>query len=131
MWAFYETSGLVDCTNTTGAIEVTTDPSTNWSSSNIAVATVNNTTDKGRVTGVSGGTTNITATYRPNTTTYSDAKSVTVTCIPTLFCSDPGPAATAANKCSGDTFVISDGCSGLSTCTGTRTCDFNWKEVGQ
>jgi len=42
---------------------VTTDPSTTWSSNATRIATVNNTTTKGLVTGVAGGTATITPRY--------------------------------------------------------------------
>lgn len=31
--------------------------------------------------------------------------------------------------CTGSTYAISDGCSGILTCPGTRDCDYNWKEI--
>jgi hypothetical protein len=34
-----------------------------------------------------------------------------------------------AEHCSGEEFVINDGCNGTKTCIGTRNCDFNWREV--
>ncbi len=127
MRAYYVTSGTVNCSNLAGAIEVTTDPSINWSSANAGIATVNNAGSKGLITAVASGTTNISATYM----TSSDSESFTVSCTPTAACTDAGPAATAANTCAGNTFNINDGCSGTIVCNGTRTCDFNWKEVGQ
>lgn len=127
MRAYYVTSGTVNCSNLTGAIEVTTDPSINWSSANAGIATVDNAGSKGLITAVASGTTNISATYM----TSSDSESFTVSCTPTAACTDAGPAATAANTCAGSTFNINDGCSGTIVCSGTRTCDFNWKEVGQ
>ncbi len=36
-----------------------------------------------------------------------------------------------ANRCPNQSLTIDDGCGGTVTCNGTRTCDFNWKEVGQ
>lgn len=35
----------------------------------------------------------------------------------------------SAKVCTGSTYAISDGCSGILTCSGTRDCDYNWKEV--
>ncbi len=35
----------------------------------------------------------------------------------------------AASHCSGTTYSESDSCGDAETCTGTRLCDFNWKEV--
>lgn len=125
--AFYETVGTVDCGNTAGAIEVTTDPSTNWSSANAGVASVNNAASKGLVTGVSAGTTNISATYLGN----SNSSAVTVSCAPSNSCASASSTDTAANTCTGQTFNINDGCGNTIVCNGTRTCDFNWKEVGQ
>lgn len=127
MRAYYVTSGTVNCGSLAGAIEVTTDPSTNWSSANAGIATVDNAGSKGRITAVASGTTSVSATYL----TSSDSENITVSCTPTAACTDAGPSATAANTCASDTFNINDGCSGTIVCNGTRTCDFNWKEVGQ
>lgn len=125
MRAYYVTTGTVNCGNLAGAFEVTTNPSTNWASGNAGIATVNNVGSKGLVTGISSGSTTITATYL----SYSDPETITVSCTPTVSCADAGPTATAANTCVGTNFQINDGCGSMINCGGTRTCDFNWKEV--
>lgn len=72
----------VTYSNSTSQV-VTTSSLIAWSSSNTVVATVNNTTSKGVVTGVSAGSANITATYKGLTSNTSaltviGATSVTV-----------------------------------------------------
>ncbi|MFZ3032123.1 MAG: hypothetical protein WA082_03740 [Candidatus Moraniibacteriota bacterium] len=37
--------------------------------------------------------------------------------------------ADSAKVCTGNTYAIGDGCSGILTCSGTRDCDYNWKEI--
>ena len=65
----------------------------------------------------------VTASYSGQTITLN----ATVACFPTLTCTaDPR----STTVCTGDTFTISDnGCGVPVTCSGTRPCDFNWKEV--
>ena len=55
--------------------------------------------------------------------------SVTISCTPTNSCSSASSDTRAAGICAGDTFTITDGCGGTLTCSGTRVCDYNWKEV--
>ncbi|MFA9262938.1 MAG: hypothetical protein ACEQSB_06355 [Undibacterium sp.] len=117
----------MDCGNTSGAIDVTTDPSTNWSSANAGVASVNNGASKGLTTGIGAGTTNITANYLG----YSNSSAVTVSCAPSNSCASASSLDMVANTCAGQTFNINDGCGNTIACNGARTCDFNWKEVGQ
>ncbi len=125
--AYYVATGTVNCADTSTATEVT--DLLNWTSSNPGVATVNNTTQKGLITGNSIGVSTI------STDTHLGSPStpivITVLCVPTGTCSDPGPSATAAVLCPATSFGIPDGCGGTVTCFGTRSCDFNWKEVGQ
>jgi hypothetical protein len=125
--AYYNPSGAVNCGNLAGTSDVT--GSVTWSSSNPAVATVGNGGTAGVTTPVGIGSSNI------STTPYSGIPSgnavANVICIPSVSCASAGPAATAANTCPSQTFTIDDGCGFPVTCTGTRTCDFNWKEVAQ
>ncbi|MGB4943471.1 MAG: hypothetical protein WBO92_05200, partial [Candidatus Moraniibacteriota bacterium] len=59
------------------------------------------------------------------------AVQVTVTACSPYTCGTLPPAVTDLH-CPGETFTTSDNCSGTLSCTsGTRTCDFNWKEVRQ
>lgn len=125
--SYYNPSGAVNCSNLTGTTDVT--GSVTWSSSNPGVATVGNGASAGIATAVSMGAANISTT--PYLGTPSVAATASVICIPSVSCSSAGPAATAANVCPAQTFTINDGCGGFVTCTGTRTCDFNWKEVSQ
>lgn len=62
------TAKYTDCNGSNTYSTVTTVAS--WTSNNTAVATVNNSTSKGLVTGVAGGTANITATYTDATHTW-------------------------------------------------------------
>ncbi len=59
--AYYAVGRSIDCNNHAGATDVTT--STNWSSANTSIASVNNTTNKGLVTGVNAGRTNVAGSY--------------------------------------------------------------------
>lgn len=124
---YYIANGTVNCANTSTAIDVT--GFVNWSSSNSAVATVDNAGNKGLATGVGAGSATISTDAYLGMT--APGVTISVTCVPTNSCSSAPSAQTAANRCPDDTFTISDGCGGTVTCPGTRTCDFNWKEVGQ
>jgi hypothetical protein len=51
---------------------------------------------------------------------------VTVTCIPSVSCANaPG----RDSYCQNETFSVDNGCGVSVDCSGTKTCDFNWKEV--
>ncbi len=68
------------------------------------------------------GTENISATYSGQTANMS----VTVTCLPTVNCSNaPG----RENYCQDENFSVDNGCGVNINCPGTKTCNFNWKEV--
>ncbi len=125
--AYYNPSGPVNCGNLAGTSDVT--GSVTWTSSNPGVATVGNGGTAGVTTAVGIGSSNI------STTPYSGIPSgnavANVICIPSVSCASAGPAATAANTCPSQTFTIDDGCGYPVVCSGTRTCDFNWKEVSQ
>lgn len=99
--------------------------SANWTHAAPTVATVNNSSSKGLVTGVSAGNADFTVTYTGLTAFFS----VVVSCTPTNSCSSAGSQAKASGICAGDTFNINDGCGGTLTCSGSRVCDYNWKEV--
>lgn len=125
--AYYSPSGPVNCSNLAGTSDVT--GSVTWTSSNPGVATVGNGGTAGVTSPVGIGSSNI------STTPYSGIPSgnavANVICIPSVTCASAGPAATAANTCPSQTFTIDDGCGYPVVCSGTRTCDFNWKEVSQ
>ncbi len=61
------------------------------------------------------------------TVTYS-GQTITVPVTVTEFCAS-NCAATQANYCQGQTYQAPNSCGAQETCTGTRSCDFNWKEV--
>jgi hypothetical protein len=124
--AYYQASGTVDCSNLTGATEVTN--LVTWSSSNPAIATVDSGANRGLVRGQSPGTATVTVGQYAGLSASVDV-TVTVLCVPSNSCASPAPAAQAANQCPTESFVIDDGCGSPITCFGTRTCDFNWKEV--
>jgi hypothetical protein len=51
---------------------------------------------------------------------------VTVTCIPSVSCTNaPG----RDGYCQNESFSVDNGCGVPVDCNGTKTCDFNWKEV--
>lgn len=99
--------------------------SANWTHAAPGVATVNNTSSKGLVTGVSAGNADFNVSY----TGLSDTFSVVVSCTPSNSCGSVSSTNKAAGICAGDTFTITDGCGGTLTCSGSRVCDYNWKEV--
>jgi hypothetical protein len=98
--------------------------SASWSSSNSGVASVNAT---GRVSGVTPGNASIGATY--SGVSDSTPTSVTVLCTPKDSCSSQSSQDKADLVCTTDTFTISDGCGNNIVCNGSRSCDYNWKEV--
>lgn len=111
-----------------GSTEITSQPTTTWSSGTPGTAGVNST---GLVTAVSSGP--------PNTATISatdngaPAGSVTVTVVgcTEYNCATLPPSVTDM-YCPGESFTTSNNCSGTISCSnGTRLCDFNWKEVQQ
>ena len=122
--AYYTASGVA--WNSCGAPNGTNvTSSATWSSSNTSVATMNNSSNKGRATGVAAGSATMSAVYSGLTATAA----VTISCTPTNTCSSASSDTRAAGICAGDTFTITDGCGGTLTCSGTRVCDYNWKEV--
>ena len=123
--AFYTAAGtgFTNCVAPNGS-NVTANAGTNWTSLQPAKVSVNNAGSKGLVTGVSGSTT-INGTYSGITGTAT----VTVTCSPTNSCADIALQTKANAICTSDSFTIDDGCGVSITCSGNRTCDYNWKEV--
>jgi hypothetical protein len=135
--AYYRANGgTIDCANLAGTTDVT--DAVAWLSSNQSVARVGNNdgNPRGRVArGVTTGSSTISVT--PYLGLHASAFAIAnVVCVPTNTCASAIAAnpALANNKCSNDptaNFTINDGCGFSITCSGTRTCDFNWKEVGQ
>jgi hypothetical protein len=123
--------GPIDCSNLAGTTDVT--GSVTWLSSNQNVATVvPSGASAGLVTKATttGSTTITTTPYLGLPTTTAVAH---VICVPSKSCASDSPPE-ASNTCANDTtasFTIDDGCGFSITCPGTRTCDYNWKEVGQ
>ncbi len=116
-------TGFTNCVAPNGS-NVTANAGTNWTSLQPAKVSVNNAGSKGLVTGVSGSTT-INGTYSGITGTAT----VTVTCSPTNSCASTSSQTKANAICTSDSFTINDGCGVSITCSGNRTCDYNWKEV--
>ncbi len=118
--AWYTPAGtsFIDCGNTTGASDAAGTAS--WSSSSSAVATVSTS---GLVTsaGASGQSTDVTAVYAG----VNDSAAITLTCIQNVFCT----AATQGAVCEGETYTFIDNCGVPHDCDGTRSCNYNWKEV--
>lgn len=124
--AYYTAAGVTfnGCGSPNGT-NVTSSGSTTWSTSSATVAIMNNGGSKGLATGVAAGSATMSAVYSGLTGTAS----VTISCTPTNSCSSASSDTRAAGICAGDTFTITDGCGGTLTCSGTRVCDYNWKEV--
>ncbi len=75
------------------------------------------------ITAVSGGSDTVTVSRGPSTITFS--YTVSVPCSPTATCGGQ-----SGDYCEGQPFTIPDnGCGSSLNCTGTRYCDFNWKET--
>lgn len=106
-----------NCTDSTG--DVTT--STAWSETPSNTVSLSGTNPK-VVTGNQAGTEGISASYNSQTNNMS----VTVTCVPTVSC-DNAPG--RENYCQDQPFEVDNGCGINITCNGTKTCDYNWKEV--
>ncbi len=79
------------------------------------------------VTAGANGTENLSVTYSGQTANTQ----ATVTCVPTYTQSSCATHPEAQNHCQNEGFTISDnGCGVPVSCSGgTKTCDFNWKEV--
>jgi hypothetical protein len=117
------TRNLVACFNpasscTDGSGNVTSTAS--WSGANSSVALSG--TDPRTVTGTSAGSATISASYSGQTANTN----VTVSCVPTVSCSN---APNAGNYCENETFTIDNGCGVMISCNGTKSCNYNWKEV--
>lgn len=118
----------VNCASLSGSTEITADAATDWSSNNGGVATVNNAAAKGLVTAIGGGSATISA--RVSGVLVDSVTVTSVSCIPYNCGTLPGSV--TEQHCPGESFTTGNNCSGTISCTtGTRTCDFNWKEVQQ
>ena len=119
--AWYNASGATNCSSTGTSTNVTSDPSTSWSSDNSSRATVSG----GAVTGV--------APTPPSTPVHVNAsysglsKGVPITVINS--CVTSCTAAQGANVCTGQTYSATNSCGQAETCNGSRSCNFNWQEM--
>lgn len=105
------------CSNSSGNVT----GSTTWAEGGSNVVSLSGTNPK-TVSGDNTGSENISATYNSQTANMN----VTVTCIPSVNCSNaPGKD----NYCQSESFSVDNGCGVNITCNGTKTCDYNWKEV--
>ena len=107
----------LDCSDATGDVT----GSTTWSEGGGNAISLSGTSPK-LVTGDNRGTEGISADYSGQTANTS----VTVTCIPTVSCNN---APVAGNYCQNESFSVDNGCGSIITCNGTKTCNYNWKEV--
>lgn len=115
---------LVTCFNpSAGCSEASGDVtgSTSWSEGGSNVVSLGGTSPK-VVTGDNSGTESVSASYSGQTASTN----VTVTCLPTVSCSN---APNTGNYCQNQSFNVDNGCGATITCNGTKTCDYNWKEV--
>lgn len=116
-------TSFISCANTTGAINRTANVA--WTSSAPAKATVGINT--GTVNGVAAGLTTITANDPVNSVNATAPITITAACVPDN-CGNH--AAQVSSTCSGASFTITVGCGSPDvSCSGTRSCDYNWKEV--
>ena len=113
-WHTPEGTSFSSCTGGPGQLNVTT--SSTWSSTDTSKVTVNTS---GVATGIAIGSATVQASYSG----LNDSVPVTVNCPRTALC-----GAQDSTVCSGATYTVSDSC-GTYTCTGTRSCDYNWIEV--
>lgn len=122
--ACYADTALAPCTDPT-ALNVTNDPTTIWSDSNTPgdAVTLSGTDPKlVRPNAFFGGSRTETVTARYGALVSSFQVTVSEICISNC-------TAEAASHCPGS-FNTSNSCGNPETCpTGTRSCDFNWKEV--
>lgn len=118
---------IEDCGSTSGSTDITSDAATAWSSSVPGIATVDNAGSKGLVASVSGGSAEV--SVRDNGV-LADAVPISVTTCAASSCSTLPPSVTD-QYCPGEPFNADNNCGGtLTGCTtGTRSCDYNWKEV--
>ncbi len=123
-WYTSSHTSFMGCSDTTGATDRT--QSVQWSSSNPSRASVSNSGVRGVVTAgtIPNASVTITANYLARG--RSDTATINILappCTETRSCT-----AAAVNRCVGDTFTIAGVC-GRIDCVGTRSCDYNWKEV--
>lgn len=94
---------------------------TTWSESG-SNATSLSGADPKTVTADNEGSEIINAQYSAQTASTQ----ATVTCVPTVSCDNaPGKE----NYCQNQEFTVDNGCGSNITCNGTKTCNYNWKEV--
>ncbi len=129
IWLYRRVGGVpITCGNYAPGVDANiTSTTAIWNSGTPSVASINS---NGLVSALAAGTTTITAT--DNGTPTGQSVDIGVTdCLP--YTCNTLPAAVTDPYCPGEAFNASDNCSGtLTGCTsGTRSCDFNWKEVRQ
>jgi hypothetical protein len=118
-----ETKNLVACWNTSNSCNNSSGnvtSSTSWSEGGGSAVTLSGGDPK-VLSATAVGSESISASYSGNTVNHS----VTVTCIPQSCSND-----TRYDQfCADETYTMDSGCGYPQTCSGSRTCDFNWKEV--
>lgn len=124
----------VDCANLSGSTDITSLATTDWESGSVGVATVDNTLaldpdPKGFVRALSSGV----ATMRARVS-GTEVDTVTVSILGCIaYTCGTLPSAITEKYCPTEPFTADDSCGGTITCnnSGTRYCNFNWKEVQQ
>ena len=116
------TRQIVGCFNdATTCIDPTGDvtPATTWNDAGGPEITLSNT---GLITAVQEGSESMSATYGAS----SQNRTINVSCV-AQSCS----ASEALKYCTNETFSWPTGCAATptQTCSGSKSCDFNWKEV--
>lgn len=107
-----------DCSNGSGNVT----SSATWNENSGSNVVSLSGSDPKAVTANSSGTEGISASYSGQTNNIN----VTVTCLPTIDCSNaPG----RENHCANETYNVDNGCGVSIVCNGTKTCNYNWKEV--
>ena len=105
------------CTDATGNVTNTA----SWSATG-DVSVASSGSPRAVSTNSSPGSGQVTASYSG----LSARNDIAVACIPTNFCAgNPRGVLT----CIGKKFTIDDGCGNTLECDGSRTCEFDWREV--
>lgn len=126
---------LVACYNTASACNAATPQegdvtsATTWTEladpQNVLTLAYSAQTGQTRLTATGNGPATFEASY--DSSAVTSTMQVNVTCSPTYTCAT-SPQRNAV--CAGDTYTINDdGCGSSLSCPGTRSCDFNWREV--
>lgn len=120
-WFINQEDTFDGCTGGSPRSNVTA--SSSWSTTDASIVIVNG---PGIATGVSAGAAAISVTYA-GISAYVPINVIN-SCFPKT-CTSPAVTSQLSSTCSNDNLALSDGCGGTITCTGTRSCGYNWREV--